>query len=514
MVSEQPGVCMKPNFGDYWQDAIAEFQAVSKAFASLAKKPDDEAIVLKTLKVVNKGVEVSLWVDKVYLNHDLLKIHREISGLIRNFDKVQAQDALRRYKDGLQEILNNVGPTHFDHLGFKVNNPERLSWSMMDVALNGIAFLVNMFKKRGVDQALLKSVKDVTIVPYSDKFSASMDSRTGSLFLNIRGILKAGRFTDVFVNETLVHEVAHFIHHNLISREAYNAWEEPWKGLKSKADPKFLYLNKMEQEARKEKIDQLDVVTEYGKVDQYEDFAETFMLFVIAPEKLTPNAKLRMQRVLSLSSLYGKPLMKASSTTDEPSGVVMSYVKTALMFPLGSEAQLEILKLAATLPTPKRMAIGPAFRKQVNRYMYDIISEAFDGDPELEKRKQSFYVRMINFTQNERDWANSNQVDMVSWLTGKSKPPGIWYGTFPELVQEEVKQYGSQSGIVSLRQTALSSMKKLTQEQNNILAAIMGMGTHGGYRMQQEIEGAQSEWLARLLNTIEWAAKIPPSPDK
>jgi hypothetical protein len=44
-------------------------------------------------------------------------------------------------------------------------------------------------------------------------------------------------------------------------------------------------------------------------MNEREDFAEAFVAFMIAPEKLTPEAKFRMQRALSLSGLYGKHVM-------------------------------------------------------------------------------------------------------------------------------------------------------------------------------------------------------------
>ena len=104
-----------------------------------------------------------------------------------------------------------------------------------------------------------------------------------------------------------LHEFGHYVHRNFITGEAREAWEAPWEGLPSLADPS----NRHQQSdpKRKEQLDPLEIVTEYGKTDKYEDFAETFMVFMAAPEKLTPMAKFRMQRALSLSGLYGKPVM-------------------------------------------------------------------------------------------------------------------------------------------------------------------------------------------------------------
>lgn len=72
----------------------------------------------------------------------------------------------------------------------------------------------------------------------------------------------------------------------------------------------------------KAEIQNLEIVSDYGKTDAKEDFAETFVAFMGAPEKLTSTAKFRMQRALSLSGLYGKPVMKLA---DDPSVGVVAY---------------------------------------------------------------------------------------------------------------------------------------------------------------------------------------------
>jgi len=60
----------------------------------------------------------------------------------------------------------------------------------------------------------------------------------------------------------------------------------------------------------KSEMSDLGIVSDYGATDEQEDFAETFVAFMSAPEKLTPTSKFRMQRALSLSGLYGKPVMR------------------------------------------------------------------------------------------------------------------------------------------------------------------------------------------------------------
>jgi hypothetical protein len=54
----------------------------------------------------------------------------------------------------------------------------------------------------------------------------------------------------------------------------------------------------------------LGIPSEYGKTNELEDFADTFVLFMTAPEKLSPNALYRMKRTLWLSGFGGKPVSK------------------------------------------------------------------------------------------------------------------------------------------------------------------------------------------------------------
>jgi 2'-5' RNA ligase len=59
-------------------------------------------------------------------------------------------------------------------------------------------------------------------------------------------------------------------------------------------------------------LEALQVPTEYAKTNEREDFAESFVAFMAAPGRLSEMGKFRMQRALSLSGLYGKPLMRLS----------------------------------------------------------------------------------------------------------------------------------------------------------------------------------------------------------
>ena len=54
----------------------------------------------------------------------------------------------------------------------------------------------------------------------------------------------------------------------------------------------------------------LGTPTDYGRTDEMEDFAESFVLFMTAPEKLSDKALYRVKRTLWLSGFGGKPVVK------------------------------------------------------------------------------------------------------------------------------------------------------------------------------------------------------------
>jgi hypothetical protein len=64
-------------------------------------------------------------------------------------------------------------------------------------------------------------------------------------------------------------------------------------------------------------LGQLEIVSDYGRTNEKEDFAETFVAFLAAPASLTPTAKFRMQRALSLSGFYNKPVMRLARKVAE-----------------------------------------------------------------------------------------------------------------------------------------------------------------------------------------------------
>lgn len=64
-------------------------------------------------------------------------------------------------------------------------------------------------------------------------------------------------------------------------------------------------------------LDRYGIPSNYGTTNEKEDFAETFVRFATNPRALSPIALYRMKRTLSLSGLYGKPVMTFANVVEK-----------------------------------------------------------------------------------------------------------------------------------------------------------------------------------------------------
>lgn len=303
----------------FWGEALVELNAFNSFFAQAERKPNDAATLKKCVNGLNKNLKVFVWAKKALTKNAqdaFIAGTRELSKLAK--DKTATAEALRdgieHFKLALQEALDSAAPEHFAYEGIKVENGEHIADEMCRKVLSGIDFLKALFKKRGVDATLLKNaVSKIALVLHDDVGAANFDSRSRVLTMSVPVLLKhgAGRFLDTAAGEAVLHEFGHYIHLNYIKGEAAEAWNKPWEGLADLADPRN--RSQRDNPDRKKKLDELEVVTDYGKTNEREDFAETFMMYMAIPEKLTPTAKFRMQRALSLSGLYGKPVLRLAA---------------------------------------------------------------------------------------------------------------------------------------------------------------------------------------------------------
>lgn len=300
-----------------WDDAVKDLHQFNSLYAQVERKPKDVKVLRACVAEAASLTKLFVWAKKA-LTADtyatLLAGWREIGKLAkaRGASEEELRAVIDRFKDGVQQALDSTAPEDFTYQGFKVSNKEHFADVLCRKALEGVDFLKALFKKRGVTNLLEHGVARILLVQDAEGASAFFHGGTRELTLSVPELSKGntGRFIDTFTGETVLHEFGHYVHRNYITGEAAAAWDDPWEGLPSLADPHAL---RNPDPKRQERLDPLEIVTEYGKTDKYEDFAETFMIFMAAPEKLTPTSKFRMQRALSLSGLYGKPVLRLSS---------------------------------------------------------------------------------------------------------------------------------------------------------------------------------------------------------
>lgn len=306
-----------------WEAAAAELAKFNTLYAPVQKKPRDENVLRKCIMGASKMLKIRLWSSKCLeadIDAELLAASREVYALAKN--KTASVDSLsagiEHFKVAAQRAVESAAPEEFSYQGFKVINRQRFSDQACRQVLAGVDYLVGLFKKRGVVKVIGTGVARIVLVLEDDAnggATASFDSRTRELILGVSELLKghAARILDDFTNETILHEFGHYVHRIYLTGEAREAWNEPWGDLPSLANS-----HKVQPKNRQQRIDPLEIVTEYGQVDQFEDFAETFVVFMAAPEKLTRTSKFRMQRALSLTGLYGKPVMRLSNVVLPP----------------------------------------------------------------------------------------------------------------------------------------------------------------------------------------------------
>lgn len=351
---------------------------------------------------------------------------------------------LDAYRDALQAAMDATAPQTFSYQGFTIGNPQHMGDSICRQLLEGVDYLVALFKKRGLEKLLKGEIKRVDLQPdLGEKTHGLYHSNTQTISLSAKIVTtKArGRFIQ-WVNEVFLHEFGHHVHMNYITGEARAVWDEGWTEVQQKKDALAEAFQKITHEERakffevlesvgfdpgkaakklpavskvkfgvwlrtpmtgtalitdkqfrltkdgqyvmsffrdpvafmkehydlspneenykvthdrrskqmldklgllysgaysipanvveelskadpsmnkavEEALAKLEIVSGYGKENEKEDFAETFVAFVGAPEKLTPTATYRMKRTLSVSGLYGKPVMQLAKRVAE-----------------------------------------------------------------------------------------------------------------------------------------------------------------------------------------------------
>ncbi len=299
----------------YWPAAEAALAKLQDLVAKATKKPT-EPNIRKALNFAYKNYDISIWVGKCLTEDEdekFLVQRRALSQVMKNKSAPleTLQEMLERYVASVRIALQSAAPANFVYSGFQISNPERFGDRLARQVLDGLDYLRALFKKRGVVKFIDQDIARVVLTSDTRSGEAYFHAGTRELMISVPRLLKeqSARVLEGVgrVGETLLHEFGHYIHRVYIKGEAEAAWNAPWKGVPSLANPHEIQLP---EPKRRERLDPLEIPTDYGKTDMYEDFAETFMLFMAEPQKLSTTARFRMQQALSLSGLYGKSVMR------------------------------------------------------------------------------------------------------------------------------------------------------------------------------------------------------------
>jgi hypothetical protein len=213
----------------------------------------------------------------------------------------------------IQSRLSQAGPSHFKWRGYTILNPVRLTDKIVKSGLDQAAQVLSIFKKRGVEDVIMASVKKWRFDLSTNFLPGSMREAGGWYDEKDRSVTFAwaGRHWGKKDHSTLIHEIGHHVHLGFLHPAGRAAWDEPWEEVPAQVGG---WLGKLTgNPTREEAIDQLQVPSDYARSNVYEDFAETFTDFVLRPHTLSKQARFRMQRALSLSNLYGKKVMRLAS---------------------------------------------------------------------------------------------------------------------------------------------------------------------------------------------------------
>ncbi len=155
--------------------------------------------------VTEKGISLTRWVDN----------------LIQNLDWFTTK---------LNEVLVNVGTESLSYQGFKVLNPDRLPDTVVKSLLDGIDFLVALFKKRGLKKVLDQNLKSfIFSLRRGDTALARYypTEQQIQVFLDVL-TTKDSRFFEDWVKDAFVHEMGHHIHMFLMPSQARREWDSGW----------------------------------------------------------------------------------------------------------------------------------------------------------------------------------------------------------------------------------------------------------------------------------------------
>jgi hypothetical protein len=196
-----------------WEDAVVALQTFNQRYddAQRLREPLDERgkELLYAFAFRKNGTAPSFdspfktWMSKCILTTsvddlDKLRIPGDFIMEVRNGEKPLAE-FLRRledYKDAIQAIVDATAPEKFNYQGFGVTNNEHIDEDSAMKALEGLDYIVALFKTKGMENLIKKGIQDIQLVPDADGWAGLYTSTIQRITINVRAVISkgAGRF--------------------------------------------------------------------------------------------------------------------------------------------------------------------------------------------------------------------------------------------------------------------------------------------------------------------------------
>jgi len=247
------------------------------------------------------------WVKQVFLHEFGHYLHLAyITGEAKAFwdswwDKVNEVRGLQRYTQPItqEERQHYYKGLKKDRFRLNWNKPRANSIQQHCANIRYNVWLSSLEYDR---ESLFKQPRDYTRPPIATELGDDVFSFLADPLYGLREAKDKAQFKkDVFQKEVLYEDIFGI-------KDSYPEPRIP----KEAQQAMFKDLTPEEQ-----MIDELGIPSGYGRTNEEEDFAESFVLFVTQPRRLSPLAQYRMKRTLSLSGLYGKSVMKFAGVVEE-----------------------------------------------------------------------------------------------------------------------------------------------------------------------------------------------------
>lgn len=183
----------------------------------------------------------------------------------------------------------------FDVRGIKVQVLDRVSSEEIKRVVDALNYLHAMFKRHGLRPLFLDMLVKVEI-SQADRgagFAGYYDRNTRTIRIPVGVHRPTGKILKNWYHELILHEIGHHVHY-YIHPDAWADWNRVWN-----------------DDRVSDMVKEYGLPTDYAGTNPKEDFAETFVAFLTG-QRLSPQARFRMQRALNLSGLLGKPVYRTA----------------------------------------------------------------------------------------------------------------------------------------------------------------------------------------------------------